>query len=363
MGLSLAFPRASDDHAGSEAFDDRLSEQPMRIVLALLLALLVPATAAPAAEFRPLVAYSYGGRDDGTFNSAAALGAERFAEHSGVPVEEFAPGWAITSPEGLREGLEQAITAGADPVIAVGFHYIPVVRELAARHPDRRFAILDGTVYLPNVTSVLFREHEGAYLAGMLAAMASKSGTVGFIGGMDMVPIRRFQCGYLQGVHAVAPAMTVLSVIHPDPRGAGFSDPDWGRAQAMEQIGGGADVVFAAAGPTNFGVFDAAEERGTLAIGVDTNQNGLRPGTILTSVMKRLDIAVYRLLTRAREGTWVGGEESLGLAEEGIGWALDQHNAALVTPEMQAALSEAQFDIVAEIAHVHDYAQTQSCQE
>ncbi|MBF0332922.1 MAG: BMP family ABC transporter substrate-binding protein [Alphaproteobacteria bacterium] len=317
----------------------------MRVLrlVSLLVAIVWTGGAAAADRFAPAIVYSFAGKDDGAFNSAAALGVKRFVEHSGVEVREYERGLAV---DDLTQGLVAALERGADPLIAVGFAYAPAIEKLAAAHPDRHFVLIDGDVDRPNVVSVLFREEQGAFLVGLLAAKASKTGTIGFLGGMDMPLIRRFECGFRLGARHAAPQVAVLADYH-GADGKGFSDPAWGRNAALAQFDKGADVVFAAAGGSGLGSIEAAHERGKLAIGVDTNQNGVRPGTVLTSMLKRVDVAVYRELTQLRRGDWKAGREILGLAEEAVGWALDHHNAALITPEWRAAAARGQSDLIA----------------
>jgi len=208
------------------------------------------------------------------------------------------------------------------------------------------------------VKSVVFNEHEGSYLVGMMAALASKTGTVGFIGGMDIPLIRKFGCGYAQGVKAVNPdAKIVLNMTGDTP--AAWNDPVKGAELAKAQKGQGADVIYAAAGGTGVGVLQAAADEGILSIGVDSNQNHLHPGSVLTSMMKRVDNAVYEAFT---EGTDLKpGINVMGLANDGVGYAMDENNAALVTPEMQAQVDEAAAKIKSGEIVVHDYMSDDTC--
>jgi basic membrane protein A len=220
--------------------------------------------------------------------------------------------------------------------------------------------IIDSVVDLPNVQSIVFKEHEGSYLVGVLAALASKSGKVGFVGGMDIPLISRFQCGYAQGAKAANPDVEVLANM-TGTTPAAWNDPTRGAELAKGQFDRGVDVVFAAAGGTGTGVYQAAKDAGKLAIGVDSNQNHLQPGTMLTSMLKRVDVAVYESAKTAKEGTWKPGVTVLGLAEGGVDWALDEHNKSLITDDMKAKVEAAKADIISGKVQVHDYMSDNSC--
>jgi basic membrane protein A and related proteins len=215
-------------------------------------------------------------------------------------------------------------------------------------------------VDLPNVQSIVFKEQEGSYLVGVLAALASKSGKVGFVGGMDIPLISRFQCGYAQGAKAANPSVEVLANM-TGTTPAAWNDPGRGGELAKGQFDRGVDVVFAAAGGTGTGVYQAAKDNGKLAIGVDSNQNYLQPGTMLTSMLKRVDVAVYESAKAAKDGTWKAGVTVLGLKEGGVDWALDEHNKSLVTDDMKAKVEAAKADIVSGKVAVHDYMSDNAC--
>jgi basic membrane protein A len=239
-----------------------------------------------------------------------------------------------------------------------GFAFGDVLNLVAPDFPDTKFAIVDGFVEQPNVRTILFTEHEGSYLVGMLAAMASQSGTVGFVGGMDIPLIRRFGCGYAQGVKAVKPDATViLNMTGTTP--AAWNDPVKGGEIAKAQIAQGADVVYAAAGGTGVGVLQAAADAGKLSIGVDSNQNHLHPGSVLTSMLKRVDNAVYEAFTAGTE--LQTGIAVMNLASDGVGYALDDNNAALITAEMKAAVDAAAEQIKSGQLPVHDYMSDNTC--
>jgi basic membrane protein A and related proteins len=228
------------------------------------------------------------------------------------------------------------------------------MEKVAKEFPNLKFAIVDAVVDLPNVQSIVFKEHEGSFLVGMAAAMASKTGKVGFVGGMDIPLIRRFALGYEEGAKYVNPKIEVFqNMTGTTP--AAWNDPTRGGELARSQFDRGADVVYAAAGATGLGVLQAAKDKGRLAIGVDSNQDHIHPGTILTSMIKRVDLAVYETFKAAKEGSWKSGVRSLGVAEGGVGYSIDQYNRALITADMEKRLQQARAEIVAGKIKVTDY--------
>jgi basic membrane protein A len=231
---------------------------------------------------------------------------------------------------------------------------------VAPDFPDTHFVILDAVVDLPNVRSVTFKEQEGSYLVGVLAALASKTGQVGFVGGMVIPLISRFECGYAQGAKAANSNVEVLANM-TGTTPAAWNDPTRGGELAKGQFDRGVDVVFAAAGGTGVGVYQAAKDAGKLAIGVDSNQNYLQPGTMLTSMVKRVDVAVYNTAKAAMDGTWKAGVTVLGLKEGGVGWALDEYNKSLITDDMKTKVEAAKADIISGKIEVHDYMADNSC--
>jgi basic membrane protein A len=242
----------------------------------------------------------------------------------------------------------------------VGFSQAVALEKVAKEFPKIRFTIIDSVVDLPNVQSVLFKEHEGSFLVGVLAALASKSNKIGFVGGMDIPLIRRFQCGYEQGIkHANPNAELIANMTGTTP--AAWNDPGRGAEIAKGQFDRGVDVVYAAAGNTGVGVLQAAKDRGKLAIGVDSNQNYLHPGTMLTSMLKHVDTAAYQSFAAAHGGTWKAGVQVLGLKEGGVDWAFDQYNEKLITPDMKAKVDAAKADIISGKIVVHDYMSNNAC--
>ena len=309
---------------------------------------------AGAALAEPAIIFDLGGKFDKSFNEAAFNGAERWAKETGGTYKELE-----MQDEAQREqALRRLAEAGANPVVMTGFAFGDVLAKVAPDFPDTKFAIVDMVVDAPNVKSVVFNEHEGSYLVGMMAALASKTGTVGFIGGMDIPLIRKFGCGYAQGVKAVNPDATVVLNMTGDTPAA-WNDPVKGAELTKAQKGQGADVIYAAAGGTGVGVLQAAADEGILSIGVDSNQNYLHPGSVLTSMMKRVDNAVYEAFKEGEALT--PGINVMGLANDGVGYAMDENNASLVTPEMQAAVDAAAEKIKSGEIVVHDYMSDDTC--
>ena len=311
---------------------------------------------AGAAEFRPGVVYGIGGKFDKSFNEAAYNGAEAFKAKTGVDYLEF----EITTAAQREQALRKMARRETSVIVAVGFGLAASVETVAAEYPQTKFTLIDAVVEAPNVQSVVFKEEEGSFLVGMLAAMASKTGKVGFVGGMDIPLIRKFACGYEQGAkHVKADADILVNMTGNTP--AAWNDPTKGGELARSQFDRGADVVFAAAGATGVGVYQAAKDGGKLAIGVDSNQNHLHPGTMLSSMVKRVDVAIEEAFTDAMNGEWKPGLKVLGLAEDGVGWALDDNNRSLVSAEMKSALGAARKAIVGGEIKVADYTAGNSC--
>jgi basic membrane protein A and related proteins len=316
----------------------------------LVLVVTALAGAAAAQEFSPAVVFDMGGKFDKSFNEAAYNGAERFKKDTGIVYRDF----EVTSEAQREQALRTMARRGAQIVAGIGFAQASGIEKVAKEFPATKFAIIDAVVDLPNVQSIVFKEHEGSFLVGMAAAMASKSGKIGFVGGMDIPLIRKFALGYEEGARYVNPRIEVFqNMTGTTP--AAWSDPTRGSELARSQFDRGADVVYAAAGGTGLGVLQAAKDRGRLAIGVDSNQNHLHPGTILTSMVKRVDLAVYEAFKTARDGTWKPGVRNLGVAEGGVGYAVDQHNRSLITPEMERRLAQARADIIAGKIRVTEY--------
>ena len=324
--------------------------------LGVIAGILLASTAASAADISPAVVFDMGGKFDKSFNQGVYDGAERFKEETGIAYREF----EVTNETQREQAIRKMAQRGANPIVGVGFAQAGPMETVAKEFPDTSFTLIDGVVDLPNVQSVVFKEQEGSFLVGVLAAMASESKMVGFVGGMDIPLIRRFACGYEQGAKHADPAVDVIQNMTGTTPSA-WNDPGRGSELAKGQFDRGVDVIYAAAGGTGIGVYQAAKDGGKLAIGVDSNQNYLHPGSMLTSMLKRVDVAAYNAFKQAMDGTWEAGIKDLGLAEGAVGWALDENNEALITDDMKAAVEAATASIVAGDISVHDYMSDNSC--
>ena len=322
----------------------------------LLAAAMALVASVAAAEFKPAVVYDLGGKFDGSFNEAAFTGAEKFKADTGIEYRDF----EIQNDAQREQAIRRFARDGYNPVIAIGFSHASALDKVAAEFPETQFAIVDMVVEKPNVRSILFKEHEGSYLVGILAAMAAGDADVGFVGGMDIPLIRKFACGYVGGAKSVRADIDVFQNM-TGTTGAAWNDPAKGGELARSQIDRGAAVVYHAAGGTGRGVLQAAADAGKLGIGVDSNQNALHPGKVLTSMLKRVDVAVYETFMDAKNGNFTPGFEVLGLAEGGVDWALDDNNRPLITPAMIAAVDKAKADIIAGAISVHDYMSDSAC--
>ena len=325
----------------------------MTLMKSLLGAAAVSALATVALG-EPAIVYDLGGKFDKSFNESAYNGAQAWADETGGSFAEF----EISSDAQREQALRRFAEAGNNPIVMAGFSWATALDEVAQDYPDTKFTIIDMVVDQPNVRSVVFNEHEGSYLVGMMAAMASETGTVGFIGGMDIPLIRKFACGYAQGVMAANPDATVVANMTGTTPSA-WNDPVKGSELTLAQISQGADVVYAAAGGTGVGVLQTAADEDILSIGVDANQNYLHPGQVLTSMLKRVDNAVYDAFTMGTD--LETGFNVMGIGNEGVGYALDEHNASLVSADMQAAVDAAAEQIASGELMVHDYTSDESC--
>lgn len=310
------------------------------------------ALAAAAVAAQPAMIFELGGKHDKSFGEAAWRGAEAWKKQTGKPYLEFEIAGAAQREQAARRFAER----GANPIVGVGFPQASAIDKVARDFPKLQFAIVDMVVDLPNVQSFVYREHEGSFLVGMLAALASKTGTVGFVGGQDIPLVRKVLCGYEQGARHARPTVKFTSAM-TGTTNAAWTDPGRGAELTKAQIAQGADVVFAAAGTTGLGVLQAAKDGGIYGIGVDVNQNHLHPGTMLTSMLKRVDLAVLQAFGGIRPGVTV-----LGLKEGALDYALDEHNAKLITPEMKRLVDAAKADIVAGRLKVIDSSVTGKCQ-
>ncbi len=306
------------------------------------------------------IVFDIGGKDDRSFNAAAWAGA-RCAETGkwpdgtscgkpalGIVLRDIEPG----NPTSIEPAMRAFAERGYDLIVGVGFAQTPIIELVAKDYPNIRFAIVDGVSNLPNVASLVFKEHEGSYLVGMLAARTTKTGTIGFLGGMDIGLIHRFKEGYEQGAHAVNPNIRVI------PNYVGVTDAAWnnpgrGKEIALAQISKGADVIFTAAGNSGLGAFDAVEQQGMqngrathFVIGVDSNQNMVKPGFVLTSMVKRVDNAVYEIIKDVVNGQFKAGFHVYGLDKDGVAYAMDENNKELIPEEAIKQAEEARQKII-----------------
>lgn len=307
--------------------------------------------AAMAAPFKVGLVLDKAGKDDQSFNASAYRGALRAEKLLGITIKTVEVRDAAASESMMRALAGRKF----DLVIAVGFSHAGAVSRVAPAFMERRFVIIDSEVRQPNVTSVMFAEHEGSFLVGAMAAMASKSNNVGFIGGMDIPLIRRFAMGYQAGAKYIDSKIKVQTAFIGVTADA-FNNPPKAKELAMMQNTQGADVIFHAAGSSGSGLFDAAEEKKFLAIGVDSNQNGVRPGFVLTSMVKAVDVAVFDVIRDGRLGQLRGGQTvSHGLHSGGIEMAIDDHNRTLFTPDMIKKSEKIREQIKSKKIYVPDY--------
>jgi basic membrane protein A and related proteins len=287
------------------------------------------------------IVFDSGGKDDRSFNAAAWRGVKRAAHDFPIVLRDAEPG----DPTSLEPAMRAFAERGYDLVIGIGFAQTPIVEAVAKDYPKIDFAIIDGVSKLPNVASLIFKEHEGSYLVGMIAGRTSKTGVLGFVGGMDIPLIHRFEVGYAEGARAVNPRIQVIDN-YVGVTEAAWNNPGKGKELSLAQIAKGADVIFAAAGNSGLGAFDAAEQMGKRVIGVDSNQNWVKPGYVLTSMVKRVDNAVHQIVGDRVAGRFQGGIHVYGLDNDGVGYAMDQYNAQLVPKAVIAEVEAAKQKII-----------------
>lgn len=283
-------------------------------------------------NFKPALLYVTGAQDsERAFINMARDGATKASKELGIKIKEY----RVPENEDGTEFIRNIAKQGYSPILAVGYQNVLPVLNLAQQFPKTHFTVIDGLVppLYNNVQSIIFKDHEGAFLVGMIAAYTSKTNHVGFVGGMDVPIIRNFALGYVQGAKFVRPTIEVeIDMVGDTP--AAWSQPDVAYDLAKAQYTKGADIIFTAAGGSGLGALRAARDMDKLAIGVDTNQNGLYPGHILTSMIKRVDVAVFNTLKSSYEGKWNAGIKSLGLKESALDFAVDEHNKFLVTDDL-----------------------------
>lgn len=305
---------------------------------------------ASAAALKVGLVLDKGGKDDKSFNSAAYAGLERAKKEFGIAMKYV----EATDDNSFEPMLRSFAHKDFDLIIAIGFGQLDAIKKVAPQFPQKRFLLVDAEASGANIKSAVFQDHEGSYLVGALAALSSPSLKFGFIGGMDAPLIRRFEKGYEAGVKKIKPKAQVI-VNYVGVTGDAWNNPAKAKELASSQYTGGIDVIYTSAGASNSGVFDAAEEFRKKAIGCDSNQNGLKPGVILTSMLKRVDVAVYETVKEMKDGGFQAGTKSFGLSDSGVDYALDAHNDKLVTAPMRKKLEDLKAQIIAGKIQVPDY--------
>ena len=312
---------------------------------------------AQAADIKPAVIYDMGGKFDKSFNEGVWNGVKKFQDETGIEVMEF----EVTNETQREQAMRRMAERGATVILGVGFAQADAIATVAAEYPETQFSIIDVSwLDAPNLRQYAFKEHEGSYLVGVAAAKASKTNKVGFVGGMDIPLISKFACGYVGGAKSVDAGIEVFQNMTGTTPSA-WNDPAKGAELTRSQIDRGADVVYHAAGGTGGGVIQAAADAGKLAIGVDSNQNGLAPGSVLTSMLKRVDVAAYETFMDAKNDAFTSGVKILGVAEGGVDWALDDNNKPLITADIKAAIDSARADILSGKVKVHDFLTDMNC--
>jgi len=304
-------------------------------------------------DFRVGLVFDAGGKDDKSFNSSAWAGASRAVKDFNITLKDVEPG----DPSAIEPAIRALAEDGFDLIFGIGFASAPYIETVSADYPNLKFSIIDSESKGDNVCSVVFKEHEGAFIVGMIAGMSTKTGTIGIVGGMDVPLIRRFVMGYEAGANFVNPKIKILAN-YAGVTTTAWSDPTKGKELALSQYSRGADIIFAAAGATGLGVFDAAEELNKLVIGCDSNQNWIKPGLVLTSMLKMIDVAVYSIIGDALKDNFKPGKQIFGLNNNGVGYAIDNYNKNLLTDEIIKKVEQAKKDIISGKIKVPDYYET-----
>ncbi|MBR7781045.1 BMP family lipoprotein [Undibacterium luofuense] len=324
--------------------------------ISLTLVSMLAAASAYAADPKFAVIYDAGGKFDKSFNQSASEGAERFKKETKIGFMEV----QVASDTQTEQVLRNLARKKVDLIAAIGFGQAQAVQNVAKEFPATRFVLIDGVANGANVSSVLFKEQEGSYLVGVAAALASKSKKVGFIGGMDIPLIRNFSCGYAQGVKATDSKIEFVQNMVGTTTAA-WNDPAKGGELARAQMERGVDVIFAAAGGSGLGTLQAVKEKGKLGIGVDSNQNYLHPGNMLTSMVKRVDQAIYDSFMQIKNGTWKAGVVYKGVKEGGVDWALDKDNRSVISADIEKRVNAAKQDIINGKINVVDFREAKKC--
>jgi basic membrane protein A len=303
-----------------------------------------------AADLRVALVLDKGGRDDKSFNAAAYEGAAKAKQELGILLKYV----EATDDAAIESMFRSFAEKKFDLIIGIGFAMAESVKKVGAKYPGLKFAIVDAEVNLPNVRSLLFEEQQGSFVVGAIAGLMTKTNAVGFLGGMDVKLIRRFQMGFAAGVRKANPK-ALLITNYVGVTSDAWNNPAKAKELALAQYNQGADIIFAAAGASNYGLFDAAEDKKKFAIGVDSNQNWVKPGYVLTSMLKRVDLAVYRVIQDARDGKFTGGTVREGLKEQGVDYAVDKFNDKLLPQDVRQKVDAIKAEIVSGKIQVPDY--------
>ena len=303
----------------------------------------------------PAVIYDLGGKFDKSFNEAAYNGAEQWKKETGGTYHDL----EIQAEAQREQAVRKFAQAGYSPIVVTGFSFSDTLAKVAPDFPNIHFVQIDSVVDQPNVESVVYKSNDASYLAGVLAAKTSKTGKVGFVGGMDIPLIHAFFCGYKEGFMATNTPGQVFEN-YTGTTAAAWNDPVGAGELAKADFDKGADIVYAAAGASGLGVIQAAKDAGKLSIGVDSNQNYIAPGSVLTSVLKRVDVTVYNAFKNGDAG-FKAGVVSLGVADQGVGLAMDDNNKPLITADAQKAVDDATKGIADGTIKVHDYTTDTQC--
>lgn len=303
------------------------------------------------------IVFDIGGKNDRSFNAAAWQGVKRAEKDLDIVLRDVEPG----NPTSIEPAMRAFAEKNFDLIIGIGFAQGPIMQKVAKDYPNIKFAIVDGVIFeddgktpMKNVASLVFREHEGSFLVGMIAASKTKTNTLGFIGGMDIPLIHKFATGYEEGARSVTPNIKIVQN-YVGVTDHAWNNPGKGKELALSQIEKGADVIFTAAGNSGLGAFDAVEQAGLdkdgnakkFVIGVDSNQNGVKPGFVLTSMVKRVDNAVYDVVKEVKNGKFENGFHVFGLDKDGVAYALDDNNRNLIPKEVIEKVEESKRKIVA----------------
>lgn len=290
-----------------------------------------------------------GGKDDKSFNASAYRGAKLAKEKLGIHLKVL----ECSNDSALTPSLRTFAQHGYDLVVGIGVVQKSPLEEVARAFPQTHFLLVDAESSLPNVRSILFKEHEGSYLVGLIAALTSKTKKVGFIGGMDIPLIRRFQLGFRAGAQSIASTQVTSHYIGSSSDA--WRNPSRAKELALLQFSEQVDVIFCAAGSSCMGVFDAADEKQRFAIGVDSNQNWVKPGRILTSMVKAVDEAVFQSIQQEAQNLFQAGVFSLGLRENAISFSVDSHNRSVLDPIIENKALSARTAIIEGLVVVPDY--------